>query len=71
MKIVSCGAYYYCCSPNGSIYIILGLRGQEHTAIQQETDEGQRSRHVNVADEASFVLISNWRLEKVRQAELT
>lgn len=56
---------------------ILGLRGQAHTyvtaAFQKTTDEGQRSCHinVNVVDEASFVPISDWRSEKVIQAELS
>lgn len=60
-----------------AVQIILGLRGQTHTyvtaAYKQTTDEGQRSCHVNinVVDDASFVPISDWRLEKVILAELS
>lgn len=53
-----------------AVQIILGLRGQAHTYVRKQQMKVKGHVNVNVVDEVSFVPISDWRSEKVIQAEL-
>lgn len=54
---------------------ILGLGGQDLSyvtvEIQETTRKGQSSHHVNVLDDGSFVVLSDWILETPGKYELS